>query len=90
MSDHSEQVRALIKELLIFNRAESSHTILPRPKKILKEGRPNGEGSGKNWCKLSIFATGKSLESIRERSTPEGPPTYSVELSTQATGARSD
>jgi hypothetical protein len=38
MSDHSEQVRALIKELLIFNRAESSHTILPPTEKDI-EGR---------------------------------------------------
>jgi hypothetical protein len=38
MSDHSEQVTALIKELLILNRAESSPTIEPPTEKEI-EGR---------------------------------------------------
>jgi hypothetical protein len=61
VNDDSEQVTALIKELLILNRAESIPTVEPQTDKEM-EGRPNGEGSGKNSCKLSIFTTGKSPE----------------------------
>jgi hypothetical protein len=61
MSDDSEQVTALIRELLILNREESTPIEFPSEKEIEGRKAQRRRIRQSSW-KFSIFATGKGIE----------------------------
>ena len=73
MSDNSEHVTALIKELLMLNRIESTPTIESPVGEEFERRPANGRGSGRSSCESFIFATDKLFE-LRFFDMPEGQP----------------